>query len=132
MLTIQRQLELLVRHIKDTSGRSFTVRHIASKTGITDQTLLNLLHGRVHNPRLHTLQQLSMFFDVSLDYFGFETEAQCLSYLARQGKLGTAPETIRAIDTLAMTLSSETNANVLTILHWRQLGMTDDSQNRRL
>ena len=130
MITLQRQFELLLQHVRNPSGRRFSVADIANATGLSEQTFLNLLHDRAHHPRLYTLQQLGKVFDISLDYFGLETEAQCLSYLAWQGKLGLAPETLRAIDAQALTLSSETTSNVLAILQWRRYGSTEDSKHR--
>jgi DNA-binding phage protein len=121
MLSIMDHLQLLMTHIVDETGRPFSVTHIARATGLSQQTLLNLLHGRADNPRLDTLQQLCQFYRISLDYFDSKSKAQCLHSLAIQGRLGVDPLTLREIELEASSLSPETAQNVLTMMAWRSL-----------
>jgi transcriptional regulator with XRE-family HTH domain len=122
MITIQRQLELLWENVLS-DGKPKTVAEVARMIGVTEQTLLNLLHGRAHDPRLHTLHGLIECFGISLDYFNLRTEAECLDYLAKRGKLGAAPDLLKTINTQARTLSPDKSRDVLTILQWRILGL---------
>lgn len=122
MILIQRQLELLWQNILDDVGKPKTVTEVAKATGVTEQSLLNLLHGRTHDPRLATLQRLCLCFGISLDYFGLTSEAACLGYLAKCGKLGAAPDVLQRIDAQAYALSPRMTHDVLVMLQWRLLG----------
>lgn len=123
-MLIQVQLHLLISHIMDTTGKPFTVADVARGTGLTQQTLLNLLHGRADNPRLDTLQQLCEFYNISMDYFNCANEAQCLHFLAVSGRLGVDPDTLRTIEAEAETLSAESRTSVLAMLEWRLLAQS--------
>ena len=59
MITIRRQLELLWEHVCNADGRPKTVAEVAQCTEVSEQSILNLLHGRTHDPRLDTLRHLS-------------------------------------------------------------------------
>jgi transcriptional regulator with XRE-family HTH domain len=121
-VSIEQKLQLLLDKVLDSTGRPYTITHLAHSTGLDQQTLSNLLHGRAANPRLDTMQQICDFFDISLDYFMLPSEAQCLSYLARHGRLGQAPDILQTIEQEVDSLSKGTASNVLAILQWRILG----------
>lgn len=123
MMSIQRQLQLLWENILDENGKAKTVIEVAKEMRVTEQTLLNLLHGRAHDPRLDTLQGLCVCFGISLDYFALENEAACLGYLAQRGKLGATPDILQHIERQATTLTSRMTHDVLTMLQWRVRGV---------
>jgi transcriptional regulator with XRE-family HTH domain len=120
-IPLKRQLSLLLETSRDGEGHVYSLPHIAAETGITLQTLHNLLNGKAQNPRLDTLQSLCKFFGISLDYFGLTSEAQCRTYLAKK-KLDTASPLIQEIATQSQKLSKKGRHNVLTILQWIELG----------
>lgn len=121
MITLQQQLQLLWKYVLVEGGKTSTAE-VSRRTGITQQALLNLLHGRVHDPRLDTLQRLAQYFGVSLDYFSLTSEAACLAYLAQAGRLGTAPDLLQHINAQASTLSPAMLHNILTLIQWRVMG----------
>lgn len=125
-MSMQSMLTLLWQYVPGDDGRPRTVAQVARATGIREQTLLNLLHGRVDDPRLDTLQKLIVCFGISLDYFGMASEAACLGYLAQQGKLGAAPDITQHIEQEATGLSTNVERILLTVTQWREHG-TDSS-----
>lgn len=100
-------------------NRKISTAEVSRRTGVTQQALLNLLHGRVHDPRLDTLQRLVQYFDISLDYFSLTSETACLAYLAQAGRLGAAPDVLLHINAQASTLSPAMLHDILTLIQWR-------------
>lgn len=121
MMTLQQQLQLLWKYVL-VEGEKTSTAEVSRRTGITQQALLNLLHGRVHDPRLDTLQHLVRYFGISLDYFSLTSEAACLAYLAQAGRLGTAPDLLQYINDQASTLSPAMIHDILTLMQWRVMG----------
>jgi transcriptional regulator with XRE-family HTH domain len=121
-VSLQQMLRLLWEHVPDDDGKPRTVAQVARTTGIREQTLLNLLHGRATDPRLDTLQKLTECFGISLDYFGMTSEATCFGYLARHGKLGAAPGVTRKIEREATGLSAGVERVLLAVTEWREHG----------
>ena len=118
MMTLQQQLQLLWNNVLAENGKISTAE-VSRRTGITQQALLNLLHGRVHDPRLDTLQCLVRYFGISLDYFSLTSETACLAYLAQAGRLGAAPDVLQHINAQASTLSPAMLHDILTLIQWR-------------
>jgi transcriptional regulator with XRE-family HTH domain len=121
MMTLQQQLQLLWKYVL-VEGRKTSTAEVSRRTGITQQALLNLLHGRVHDPRLDTLQCLVQYFGISLDYFNLTSEAACLTYLAQAGRLGAAPDVLQHIHAQASRLSPAMLHDILTLIQWRVMG----------
>ena len=121
MITLQQQLQLVWKYVLVQNGKTNTAE-VSRKTGITQQALLNLLHGRVHDPRLDTLQRLVSYFGISLDYFTLTSEVACLGYLAQAGRLGAAPNVLQHINAQASTLSPDMLHDILTLMQWRLMG----------
>lgn len=121
-VSLQHMLRLLWEYVPDENGKLRTVAQVARTTGIREQTLLNLLHGRASDPRLDTLQKLTECFGISLDYFGVTSEAECFAYLVRHGKLGPAPGITQHIEREATGLSAGVERVLLTITEWREHG----------
>ncbi|MDX2137274.1 MAG: helix-turn-helix transcriptional regulator [Chloroflexota bacterium] len=122
MITLQRQLQLLWENVLDDNSDPMTITQVAQKTGLSQQSLSNLLNGHVTDPRLNTLTKLCMAFDISLDYFGYDTEAACLHYLVEYGKVGILSPQLHSIHTEGDTLTADEKRNVLAILQWRLWG----------
>lgn len=118
MITLQQQLQLLWNNVL-AENRKISTAEVSRRTGVTQQALLNLLHGRVHDPRLDTLQRLVQYFDISLDYFSLTSETACLAYLAQAGRLGAAPDVLQHINAQASTLSPAMLHDILTLIQWR-------------
>ena len=121
-VTLRHMLRLLWEYVPDEDGKPRTVAQVARTTGIREQTLLNLLHGRAGDPRLDTLQKLTECFGISLDYFGMTSEAACFGYLARHGRLGAAPGITRSIEREATGLSGGVERVLLVVTEWREHG----------
>ena len=121
-VSLQQMLRLLWEYVPDEEGKPRTVAQVARTTGIREQTLLNLLHGRTTDPRLDTLQKLTECFGISLDYFGMTSEAACFGYLARHGKLGVAPGITQKIEREATGLSGGVERVLLVVTEWREHG----------
>ncbi|MEO8392497.1 MAG: hypothetical protein ABI700_05845, partial [Chloroflexota bacterium] len=66
-------------------------------------------------PRLDSLRRICTFYDLALDYFECETEAECLSFLAQNAAEGTSA-VVRTIDQEAETLAPLAKHKVLRLL----------------
>ncbi len=116
-LSFARQLALLSEVQTAEDGHPPTIADIARATQLSEQTLLNLLHGRADNPRLETLRAICAFFGVPMDYFACETEAACRAYLYQQ-RLQTASPLVQQILHETTALSARGQRNILTALEW--------------
>jgi transcriptional regulator with XRE-family HTH domain len=116
-ISIARQLELLLNTTLPLDTRPMTVKDAATAIGVTQHTLLNILHGRIDNPRLFTLRSLCVFYGISLDYFDLPTEEQCRLYLARQ-HLRTASPLVQKIYAESDDLKPGGYRNILSALKW--------------
>ncbi|MEO1439205.1 MAG: helix-turn-helix transcriptional regulator [Chloroflexota bacterium] len=94
-------------------------RELASQTGLSDQTWDNLLSGKSANPRLSTLRKLCLYFEVSLDFFAYQTEAETQAYLY-QTRLRGKSLYIAKIESAANALSQTGQYNVLALMEWMQ------------
>lgn len=119
-MTLSEQVRVLLSY--NTTPRivpNFT--EIAEATGISDQTLANLLQGKSTNPRLRTLLTLCQYYGISLDYFECETVAACREYLyAHQCR--HASSLLSEIAAESGRLSAKGQRNVLTLMEWMRLG----------
>ena len=85
-------------------GVPHSLAALAHATELSEQSLRYLLEGRTQYPRLNTVRRLCRFYDISLDYFGCETEAECRAYLAQLAAQRASP-LVREIDQTAETLT---------------------------
>jgi transcriptional regulator with XRE-family HTH domain len=85
------QIRLLIDLLPSASGHPYSPARIAAATGISDQTLLNLISGKSDNPRLDTLQKLCAFYGISLEYFECASEQRCTEYLAHRRLEASSP-----------------------------------------
>ena len=121
VLGTARQLALLFEHGVDTQGKPHTVGSAAAATGLSDQALANLLHGKTASPRLETARALCRLYGISLVYFDLETEDACRAYLLHH-RQRLAPVVLQEIGALSDQLSPRGKRNILAILHWIQAG----------
>lgn len=117
MLAIGRQMQLLLEYTPEPNTRPSSIAALADVLGLTQQTLQNILHGRIDNPRLNTLKALCQFYGISLDYFDLQSEDQCRHYLAAK-QLKAAPPVIQQIDHETQTLTGKAQNNILSALEW--------------
>ncbi len=119
-MTISEQVRVLFSY--NTAPRSIpNFTEIAGATGISDQTLANLLQGKSTNPRLKTLLALCQYYGISLDYFECETVAACREYLYTH-QFRRASSLLSEIAVEAGRLSAKGQRNVLTLMEWMRLG----------
>lgn len=110
------QFALLLMEGVDRQGRSYTLPEVAAATGLSGQTLHNLLKGTTDSPRLNTLRELCQLYGISLDYFMLDSEAACRACLWRH-RLTVFP----LLDDIASqtdTLSPEAQRRLTTIIGW--------------
>ena len=117
MLPFSRQLEVLMELRESIDRPPHTPADVARATGISLQTLLNLLNGRSNSPRLTTARQLCTCFEITLDYFGCTTIEECQNYLMQRW-LTEAPEPVRSIADVAGGISPRGQRNILSIMEW--------------
>lgn len=110
---------VLIQHLHAPNGKPYRIAAIAHGADIGEQTLLNLLDGTTHSPRIDTARRLCRFFGIELDYFSLETEAQCRDYLL-QHRMDHASTLVKDIAREASTLTLRGQQNVLAILELRQ------------
>lgn len=121
-VSVARQLHLLLEHTAEPNTRPYTITAVAEMIGITAQTLLNILHARIENPRLNTLRPLCRFYGISLDYFNLKTEEACRAYLYAH-QLKHSPVLIQQIQAEADRLTEQGHRNILAALHWRLMSL---------
>ena len=94
------------------NGQPHSLAAIARATELSEQSLHYLLEGRTEFPRLNTARRLCRFYDISLDYFGCETEADCRAYLAQLASQRASP-LVREINQTAETLTPSAKRRAL-------------------
>ena len=109
------QLRILIDTLPSPDGSSYTVAAIAKATELTEKSIRNMLNGRTQNPHLDTLRDLCRFYQISLDYFECESEAECRAFL-EQNVAQQASDVVREIDQQAETLTPSAKSNVLRLL----------------
>ncbi len=112
-----RLLERLINLKKHESGRHYSVAEVAEGVGISKSQLYNLMNGS-NEPKLRLAQQLAMYFDVDLEYFGTSSRAReiqgqyaLLERLSEQG--------VRDIAFRASALSPEVLPSVLDFIEFQ-------------
>ena len=114
-LSFQDQFRILIDAVRSPDGRPYTLAAIAQGAGISVQNLSYLADGTTPHPRLDTLRRLCRFYDISLDYFGCETEVECRNFLMQRAAHRASP-VVREIDKESETLSLSAKRNVLRLL----------------
>ena len=119
------QLRILIEFMPASDGLPHSLAAIAQATELTEQSLRYLLEGRTEYPRLNTARRLCRFYDISLDYFGCETEAACRAYLAQLASQ-RASSLVHEIDQTAETLTPSAKRRALGLLErFRNLRNSD-------
>lgn len=121
-ITLARQMQLLLEHTRDPSGRPITATELAREIGLAEQTLLNVVNGTIDNPRLHTVRSVCVFYRISLDYFELQTEEQCRQYLASR-HLKVASPLLQQIHVESRSLIGKARDNILSMLLWIGAGL---------
>ncbi len=107
----RRQLALLIEYAEGAP----TLTEVAEGVGMSLQGLYYLLDGRNDSPRYHTVRQICAFFGVPVDYFGCETESECLRMLL-DARASQPKSVLRAIDRNVERLSDMGRRNLLTMI----------------
>lgn len=81
-ITLDRMVELLFE-FGEVQGLETTYQGIAKVTGIAWNNVRKIRLGENTNPSLNTIQALTDYFGVKLDYFNCRTEEECRAYLGR-------------------------------------------------
>jgi transcriptional regulator with XRE-family HTH domain len=123
-----RQFAILLEEGVEMQGQRYTLAGAAAATGISDQALANLLHGKTESPRLQTARALCRLYGISLAYFDLETEEACRAYLAHH-RQRFGPATVREIVSLSDQLSPRGKRNILAILRWIHADKTPHSSS---
>lgn len=59
--------DVIIKRLKDLClKRGFTVNKLATRSGITQSTVENLMSGKTKNPKLKTLHRLSIGLDMTV------------------------------------------------------------------
>lgn len=116
---LQSQLQILLDYGAPPDDVS-SLTELAEATGLSDQTLANLLQGKSTSPRLKTLLTLCQCFNISLDYFACTSESQCREYLFLHRLKWVLP-LVSEIEMAAINLSPRGQRNVLAIMEWMRL-----------
>ena len=114
-IQFQEQLRILIESVPAPDGLPHSLAAIARATELSEQSLHYLLDGRTQYPRLNTVRRLCRFYDISLDYFGCVTEAECRAYLVQSAARRASP-LVREIDQVALTLTPWTKRRVARLL----------------
>lgn len=128
-IPFQQQFRILIDALPDPQGRTYSMSTIARMTELSEQALLYLLEGRSQNPRLDTLRRISRFFQISLDYFDNETEAECQAYLARH--LTTSSYLLHDIAHESAALTPKGQSNALAVLEWIRRAVPSKKNERK-
>lgn len=122
-LTLRQKLTLLITEGQLVNGDPVAnMADIARLTGVSQQTLANLLQGQSTNPRLDTLRGFCDLYGISLDYFDCASEDQCRAHLLQQATTRNG-SVLREILSRAETLTTGGKKRVLRLMEWMQLGM---------
>jgi transcriptional regulator with XRE-family HTH domain len=81
-IALEKMVDLLFE-FGEAQGMEITYQGIARVTGIAWNNIRKIRLGENNNPSLHTIQALSDYFGVKLDYFNCRTEDECRDYLGR-------------------------------------------------
>jgi transcriptional regulator with XRE-family HTH domain len=84
---IAEQVRLLIHYGRGRTGEVVTIDKLLANINLSRQGLHNLLNGTSCNPRIGTLRSLCAFYKIPLAYFDCGSEAECLEFLARMGRL---------------------------------------------
>lgn len=80
-------VRLLIRFGRGRTGDVVTIDTLLANIDLSRQGLHNLLNGKSRNPRIGTLRSLCNFYQIPLAYFDCGSEAECIEFLARYGRL---------------------------------------------
>ncbi|MEQ8677204.1 MAG: helix-turn-helix transcriptional regulator [Aggregatilineales bacterium] len=130
-LSLSQKLSLLMEEGQPTNGKLISSpADIARFTGMSHQTLMNLLQGQSTNPRLDTLRGLCDLYGISLDYFDCASADQCRAHLLQQATTRNA-SVLREIMTRTEMLTADGKKRVLRLMEWMQLGIRAQSAQQQ-
>ncbi len=118
-LTFAEQLRILFDVRQHPDGRSYTLQEVSDSTGIALATLSQMRTGKIKNPQLNTVREISHFFAVPLRYFETASLEECYAILTGQSD-GAAP-TLNEIAFRATHLSPQAQQDILRIIKWVQV-----------
>lgn len=117
------KIRLLIEAAQPMNGAQIsTAADIARLTGISHQTLMNLLQGQNTNPRLDTLRALCELYGISLDYFDCENDVDCRAHILQKATINRNSMVSEIIEHTEQ-LSATSKQRVLRLMEWMQLGM---------
>lgn len=115
MIAFARQLSLLLEMRRQTTRPPHQPADLAKISGVPLQTLLYLLEGRSLSPRLDTAHRICSSFEITLDYFDCDTEADCKRYLMHQWLI-SAPTNLQEIAAEVEQLTPRGQRNALSMI----------------
>lgn len=77
------QLNILFATLQQPNGKPYSAMSVSEKMDMSSSTLSLLRSGARENPSLWTLQKISYFFGIQLDYFDCNSPEECRAYLAK-------------------------------------------------
>jgi len=116
-ISLARRMQLLLNSTREPNGQPTAVTDLAAAIGVTPHTLLNIVHGRIDNPRFLTLRSLCVLYGISLDYFQLKTEEECHQYLATQHLKVDTP-LVQQIQDETLTLEPKGHRTIMSMLEW--------------
>lgn len=120
---INQKIRLLIECAQAIDGAQIsTPADVARLTGLSHQTLMNLLQGQNINPRLDTLRTLCELYGISLDYFGCENDQDCRAHILQKATTNRNSMVSEIIEHTEQ-LSATSKQRVLRLMEWMQLGM---------
>ncbi len=131
VLSLSQKLTLLIEEGQPLNGDPVAnMADIARLTGMSQQTLANLLHGQSVNPRLDTLRGFCDLYGISLDYFDCESADQCRAHLLHKETTRNG-SVLSEIMNGAEKLSLAGKSRVLRLMEWMHLGMRAQSAQQQ-
>lgn len=131
-------INILFEVLRRSSGKSFTYKEVAQRVGITETTLATIRTKVERNPTLPTLQGISKFFDIPLDYFNCNTAEECYAFIAnvKAGKAGYKAKyfedqpLLQEIMKKAMSMSDESQKETLKVMGWIEAAHDTNGKRR--
>lgn len=116
MIKPYQQLAILLEEGIDPKGYTHTLVSLAAQSGVSSQTLSNLLNGKTGSPRLLTVRAICAVYGLSINYFDLETEQACRACLERHRR--TQLPLLGEIAQISEHLSQDNQRRLTTIIRW--------------
>jgi transcriptional regulator with XRE-family HTH domain len=112
---IETLLDLLFKVVRKLDGSVYTNPEVADGSGVNYSTLAAIRSGRIPNPGVETLRQLSDFFNVSMDFFKAQSLDEARAIILR-GHTNTSK--VEQIALRLANLSEDAQNDILSIMNW--------------